>query len=80
MDPSIEVKIQNAQEGLFAAVSQLQEAYPGKPFTLNGRLVGDIGEVVASLAYKLKLNEGLTKRPDQDHVRYEPDVSGSSRT
>ena len=64
MDPKIESKIQNALEGLFAAVSQLQSAYPGKPFTLDGRLVGDIGEVVASLAYKLTLNEGLTKHHD----------------
>ena len=64
MDPTIEVKIQKALEGLFVAVSQLQEAYPGKPFTLDGRLVGDIGEVVASLAYKLTLNEGLTKHHD----------------
>jgi len=64
MDPSIESQIQNALEGLFAAVSQLQSAYPGKPFTLDGRLVGDIGEVVASLAYKLTLNEGLTKHHD----------------
>ncbi|WP_350298556.1 DUF6998 domain-containing protein [Pseudomonas putida] len=64
MDPKIESKIQNALEGLFAAGSQLQSAYPGKAFTLDGRLVGDIGEVVASLAYKLTLNEGLTKHHD----------------
>lgn len=64
MDPKIESKIQIALEGQFAAVSQLQSAYPGKPFTLDGRLVGDIGEVVAGLAYKLTLNEGLTKHHD----------------
>ncbi|AYN18046.1 hypothetical protein CHR29_23990 [Pseudomonas monteilii] len=63
MDATIEAKIQAALEGLFTAVSQLQAAHPGKPFTLDGRLVGDIGEV-ASLAYKLTLNEGLTNHHD----------------
>ena len=64
MDPAIQMKIEEALKGLFSAVSQLQEAYPGKPFTPDGRLVGDIGEVVASLAYALTLNEGLTKHHD----------------
>ncbi|WP_280344261.1 hypothetical protein [Pseudomonas sp. BN607] len=64
MDPKIESKIKTASEGLFAVVSQLKPAYPGKPFTLDGRLVVDLGEVVASLAYELTLNEGLTKHHD----------------
>ncbi|MBA6067553.1 DUF6998 domain-containing protein [Pseudomonas mosselii] len=64
MDATIEPKIKNALHDLFAAVGQLQAAYPGKPFTLDGRLVGDIGEVVASLAYRLTLNDGLTKHHD----------------
>ncbi|NBK38156.1 hypothetical protein EON09_06380 [Pseudomonas soli] len=64
MDQAIQLKIEEALKGLFTAVSMLQEAYPGKPFTPDGRLVGDIGEVVASLAYRLTLNEGLTKHHD----------------
>lgn len=64
MDQVIQRKIEEALKGLFSAVSMLQEAYPGKPFTPDGRLVGDIGEVVASLAYDLTLNEGLTKHHD----------------
>ncbi|MDM3885998.1 hypothetical protein QSV36_10350 [Pseudomonas sp. BCRC 81390] len=64
MDQAIQSKIKNALKDLFSAVSMLQEAYPGKPFTPDGRLVGDIGEVVASLAYNLTLNEGLTKHHD----------------
>lgn len=58
IDLKTEAKIQKASEGLLAAVSQLQSTYPGKPFTLDGRLLGDSEEVVASLAYK------LTKLPD----------------
>lgn len=54
------------EEGIFAALQQsaffLQLL--DKPFTLDGRLVGNIGEGVASLAYKLTLNEGLTKHHD----------------
>ena len=64
MDKDIQGKIEEALKGLFAAVAMLKEAYPGKPFTLDGRLVGDIGEVVASLAYSLTLNDGLTKHHD----------------
>ncbi|MGK9419267.1 DUF6998 domain-containing protein [Pseudomonas cedrina] len=64
MDQTIQGQIEQALKGLFAAVSMLQKAYPGKPFTLDGRLVGDIGEVVASLSYGLTLNEGLTKHHD----------------
>lgn len=64
MDRAIQLKIEEALKGLFTAVSMLQEAYPGKPFTPDGRLVGDIGEVVASLAYRLTLNEGLTRHHD----------------
>lgn len=50
MDQAIQGQIEQALKGLFEAVSMLQKAYPGKPFTPDGRLVGDIGEVVASLA------------------------------
>lgn len=64
MSEQIQNQISGALEQLFSAVSQLQAAYPGKPFTLDGRLVGDIGEVVASLNYELTLNEGLTKHHD----------------
>ena len=34
MDRAIQSKIEEALNGLFTAVSMLQEAYPGKPFTL----------------------------------------------
>ncbi|MDE1167715.1 MAG: hypothetical protein PW845_20665 [Pseudomonas sp.] len=57
MREDIQGQINRALEQLFEAVSKLKAAYPGKPFTLDGRLVGDIGEVVASLGYKITLNE-----------------------
>ncbi|WDG45662.1 DUF6998 domain-containing protein [Pseudomonas chlororaphis] len=64
MKQEVQEQIAAALEQLFGAVTKLQAAYPGKPFTLDGRLVGDIGEVVASLHYRVTLNEGLTKHHD----------------
>ena len=32
-------------------VKQLRDAYPGKKFTLDGRIVGDLGEVLAQFKY-----------------------------
>lgn len=64
VERDIAEQIRTALEGLFSAVAMLKDAYPGKPFTLDGRLVGDIGEVVASLAYAITLNEGLTRHHD----------------
>ena len=64
MKHETQAQIADALGQLFDAVSKLQAAYPGKPFTPDGRLVGDIGEVVASLHYQITLNEGLTKHHD----------------
>ena len=49
---------------LLNIVSQMQKDYPQKKFTLDGRLVGDIGEVLAAEKYFIELNEGLTKHHD----------------
>ena len=64
MKEEIQEQIAGALDQLFDGVSKLQAAFPGKPFTLDGRLVGDIGEIVASLHYQITLNEGLTKHHD----------------
>jgi hypothetical protein len=37
---------------------KIREAYSGKAFTLYGCLVGNVGEVVARLGYRVALNEG----------------------
>ncbi len=49
---------------LLEIVSQMQKDYHQKKFTLDGRLVGDIGEVLAAEKYMIELNEGLTKHHD----------------
>ena len=40
---------------LYALVDELQELYPHRKFTLDGHLVGSIGEVVAEHFYNLNL-------------------------
>jgi hypothetical protein len=58
------ITIPEAVKQMLAIVDQLCAAYPQKKFTLDGRLVGDIGEVLVEDAYDLKLFEDLQKHHD----------------
>jgi hypothetical protein len=49
---------------IFGGISRLKAAFPHRAFTIDGRLVGDIGEVIAALAYELTL-DGV-QRPRHD--------------
>jgi len=49
--------ITEALERIFYGIEKLQKAFPGKEFTIDGRLVGDIGEVLAASEYDIKLYE-----------------------
>lgn len=40
---------------LYELVSELEHAFPGRPFTPDGHLVGSLGEVLASHYYDLEL-------------------------
>lgn len=40
---------------LYAIVAELEAAWPGRPFTPDGHLVGSIGEVVAAHLFDLEL-------------------------
>ncbi|MDC4227330.1 MAG: hypothetical protein MPW15_24580 [Candidatus Manganitrophus sp.] len=51
---------------MLAIVERLCTAYPQKKFTLDGRLVGDIGEVLVEDAYELKLFEDIKKHHDAE--------------
>jgi hypothetical protein len=42
---------------IFHGIKQLREAFPKKSFTIDGRLVGDIGEIIAALEYGIELYE-----------------------
>ena len=51
--------IEQALEKIFAGISNLKSAFPEKEFTIDGRLVGDIGEVIAEIEYDITLYENL---------------------
>lgn len=57
-------QIADAIQQLLDIVQDLRKLYPSKRFTLDGRLVGDLGEVIAEIAYDIKLHENLQKHHD----------------
>ena len=58
------VAITEALSHIFNGIKQLTIAFPGKAFTIDGRLVGDIGEVIATLEYNIKLYTTQKARHD----------------
>jgi hypothetical protein len=58
------ITIPEAVSQMLAVVDRLCIAYPKKRFTLDGRLVGDIGEVLVEDAYDLTLFEDVKKHHD----------------
>ena len=60
----MEITIPEAIKQLRQVVKQLQDAYPKKRFTLDGRLVGDLGEILAQIEYDIELYDGLQKYHD----------------
>ena len=55
------ITIPDAVRQMLEIVQRLCVAYPKKRFTLDGRLVGDLGEVLAEDAYDLALFADLKK-------------------
>lgn len=49
---------------LYQIVSELEDAFPGRHFTLDGHLVGSIGEVLAAHHFGLCLFPGSTETHD----------------
>ncbi len=58
------MSISEAVPRLLEIVAALRAAYPGRKFTLDGRLVGDLGEVLAAEHYDLDLLPELTAKYD----------------
>jgi len=58
------MEISKAIKKLLETVDELQRAYPKKKFTLDGRLLGDIGEILVEGAYDLTLFDRLAKHHD----------------
>lgn len=49
-------------------VEDLCEVYPKKKFTLDGRLVGDIGEILVEEAYQIELFADVKKHHDAETI------------
>ena len=49
---------------IFQGINDLKEAFPNRAFTIDGRLVGDIGESIAALEYELVLHN--VSQPNHD--------------
>ena len=68
---------------LYAIQSRLREAFPARRFSLDGKLVGDLGEVIAAEMYGLELVDNpSTKghdaiRVDEDGLRKRVEVKAT---
>jgi hypothetical protein len=51
-------------QALYGIVAELQELFPGRPFTPDGHLVGSLGEAIASHDYGLCLRPPSTQGYD----------------
>lgn len=51
-------------DDLYGASEGLEDMFPGRKFTLDGHLVGSIGEVVAAYMFDLDLNPASTQGHD----------------
>lgn len=60
------ITIPEAVKEMLSIVERLCAAYPKKKFTLDGRLVGDLGEVLVEDKYNLKLYEDVKKHHDAE--------------
>lgn len=60
------MKIRDAVVEMLEIVAQLQKTYPKKRFTLDGRLVGDLGEILAEEEYDITLYEKQTVLHDAE--------------
>lgn len=60
------ITIPYAVKQLLSIVESMRAAYPKKRFTLDGRLIGDIGEVLAEEKYDLELFKDIQKHHDAE--------------
>lgn len=57
-------EVANLLDDLYKASDRLGEMFPGRSFTLDGHLVGSIGEVIAAYMFDLDLATASTKAHD----------------
>ncbi|MBK8246859.1 MAG: hypothetical protein IPK85_05605 [Gemmatimonadetes bacterium] len=57
-------EIAAALQDIFAGIERLTKTFPHRAFTIDGRLVGDVGEVIGAMEYDLELDQ--VSRPIHD--------------
>ena len=53
-------EVKSLLDALYSASGRLEVLFPGRKFTLDGHLVGSIGEVIAAYMFDLDLNPAST--------------------
>lgn len=68
-------EIARALESIFSGIAHLNDSFPSRQFTIDGRLVGDVGEVIAAMVYEIvreavcgSPNPNLGFRPRHDQI------------
>jgi len=56
--------VKDALKEIFSGIDKLKRALPSKEFTIDGRLVGDIGEALVQRDYDVTLYEQIVPRHD----------------
>lgn len=59
-----EAKFKLAIKSIYGAVGELRKSFPGRKFTPDGKLVGDIGEAIGEILFSLELDQ--KSRPHWD--------------
>jgi hypothetical protein len=57
-------EVRDLLDALYSSTDRLEALFPGRKFTLDGHLVGSIGEVVAAYMFGLALLPGSSKGHD----------------
>ena len=57
-------RVRGLLDDLYTASGQLEHLFPGRKFTLDGHLVGSVGEVIAAYMFDLDLNPASTMGHD----------------
>jgi hypothetical protein len=57
-------EVRTLLDSLYVSAERLEALFPGRKFTLDGHLVGSIGEVIAAYMFDLTLNSASTMAHD----------------
>jgi len=57
-------KLEVAIKHLYLSVAKLHDAFPERPFTPDGRMIGDIGEAIAKIKFNVIIDKKIGKHWD----------------